>query len=330
MPTWVCRLTGMIRVSNRVIQLSWLLVSAALALFALGSIFTAVQTVLADARLETGPPVQPAAPAPPTQHPRSAFAALSSSPVFGALSERPGAARPVRAPTPVLANLQETNLKLRLVGTVSTGPGIGFAIIENQAARTQKLYEIGDSIVDGAMLHGVYEQLVVLIRNGRQEVLKMLTGAMAVPPGASAGTRVQRSFTRAGRSRASAVGGRNRRVPQATGPVRRINDNLRVIVGDRFQREIGPDLLQTIDSVYTEPRMVGGQPSGLVLRDLGRGDVLSSLGFQEGDVVISVNGRRVNSQQDLIAMGDTMMSANDIRVQVIRKNLPRHLIFKVR
>ncbi len=317
----------MIRVSNRVIQLAWLVVSFALVLMALTSIFTTVQTVLADGRPAAAPPAPPPPPTTPVQLPSARFAALRASPVFGALSERPAPAPRPKPQGPVLENLRETTLKLRLVGTVALGPGAGYAIIENQTARTQKLYEIGDTIVEGALLHGVYEQLVVLIRNGRQEVLKMLAGAMAVPPGASSGTRVARSFaSRTPRN----LRGQRRQPAAATDPIRRINDNLRVINGDAFQRELGPDLLQTIDSVYTEPRMVGGQNSGLVLRDLGRGNLLTSLGFQAGDVVISVNGQRVNSQQDLIAMGDTMMSANDIRVQIIRNNLPRHLIFKVR
>lgn len=319
----------MIRFSNRVVRLAWLLVSLVLVLLALGSVAGAVRTLLADVQSTTEPPVPPPVPALPTQLDRATFAALSTSPVFGALSADPGP-RPVRAAVvPDLDRLAATKLKLRLVGAVTTGPGLGFAIIENKTARTQKLYDIGDTIIEGAVLQAVYEQRVVLLRNGQQELLAMLQDAVPGAPGSSR-SRVRPVLTsRRGPVRSAGRAGRDGAGGERSA-IRRINDNLRVINAEQFQREMGPDLLPTLDSVYTEPRMVGGQPSGLVLRDLGQGQLLASLGFQAGDVVVSLNGKRVNSQQDLLALNTTLQSANDIRVQIIRNNLPRHLIFKVR
>ena len=315
----------MFRASKSVIRLGWLAMSAVLVLAALASVATAVQTVLASRTLPDARPVSTPPPALPADPNRTTYAGLSTSPVFGTLTPRTDVM--AAPPEPVMEDLPVTTLKLRLVGVIAGDKANAMAVIENQKARVQNTYAIGDPIVEGAILDAIFEQRVVLVRNGRREVLEMHLEAVAIPASANSGTRVQAS-TASGRRRAPQLRAGAR--TSQTGAIRRINDNLRVINREEFEREIGGDLIQSVTSVRTEPRMVGGAPSGVTMSDLGRGDTLAQLGFQAGDVVVSVNGQRVNSEQDLALLAESLRSASDVRVQVIRGNLPRTLIFKVR
>ena len=321
----------MILVSHRVIRLGWGGVSALLLLVCLMSVWGAVRTVL-DAPEATDSGATRITPPPePTQHPRAMYAALSGSPLFGGLTAAPPVEEkgPELPPNPI-DNLPETSLKLRLVGAVARLQGTSYAVIENLQSRIQKTHVPGDVVLPGTTLEAVYDQRVVIVRGGRREVLSMLQGAAASPFGATSGTRVTAG---AARGRLLPTRGAGRSAASSTGPrpaIRRINANLRVLDRESFEREYGRDVLQAVTSVSAEPRLVNSQPSGVTLRDLGRGDLLESLGFERDDVVISVNGSRVNSAQDLAALGDHLGSSTDIRVQIIRQNLPRTLIYKVR
>lgn len=318
----------MIPVSKRVVRLGWLFAGAVLVLICLSSVWTAVTTVL-DAPHLTGSEVAPATPPPaPTAHPRETFVALSGSPIFQGLSTEP-APTAVAAPEPTeLEGLDETPLKLRLVGTVVRPAGESLAIIENEASRTQKTYLPGDVVVPGATLQEVHDQVVVIVHNGRREKLTMLEGAETVALGATSGTRVASGARSFASAQQTPMLGERASQPQPA--IRRINANLRVLNREAFVQEYGADAMRTIGTVSAEPRLVEGQPAGLVLNDLGRGDLLGSLGFAPQDVVVSVNSQRVNSIQDFEALEQLLSDASDVRVQIIRENLPRTLIYKIR
>lgn len=321
----------MTRIPKRLIELGGAAAFVLLAVFVVASVVSAARTVYAGAGYDVAPPPAPVAPSLPARPIATTFDGLSGSPVFGALVETVPVAKPEPIVPPV-EDLRKSTLNLRLVGAVAGPPDQSFAIIEDKTARTQRTYSVGDEVTDTATLDAIHVQRVVLLRrNGEREALDMLEEAVAAPLGASRGTRVATSVRATpglGHGRGQMPPGEPP-APTETAAVRRINDNLRVINREQFQQEM-PDLVDAIRGVYTEPRMVGGQASGVTMKDLGRGDAFSTLGFEAGDVVVSVNGQRINSDQDLALLAESMATATDIRVQIIRNNLPRTLIYKVR
>jgi S1-C subfamily serine protease len=61
-----------------------------------------------------------------------------------------------------------------------------------------------------------------------------------------------------------------------------------------------------------------GRPAGLELRGIGEGTVPAALGFEEGDIIESVNGHPVNTPEDLIGLVETLQGAKRVQVRVRR------------
>lgn len=68
--------------------------------------------------------------------------------------------------------LEPTKLKLTLMGTISGNEKDSRAIISDEVKRQQDIYQVGDSI-QGAMIKSVERGTVVLVVNGKDEVLTL-------------------------------------------------------------------------------------------------------------------------------------------------------------
>ena len=69
-------------------------------------------------------------------------------------------------------NLQSTSLNIVLMGTVNGGDGASRAIILDKSTRKQELYEQGDAI-QGALVKEILRGKVILVYNGKDEMLDM-------------------------------------------------------------------------------------------------------------------------------------------------------------
>ena len=111
----------------------------------------------------------------PSRRTRSSTSATCSTPSKGAPTERS------------TSDAKRTDLNVKLWGTaVGADPSRSYAIIEDQAARRQALYRVGDSILDAATLLARVEwDRVVLDRNGDEEVLEMSSARGSATTGAA-------------------------------------------------------------------------------------------------------------------------------------------------
>jgi len=304
-------------VSKRIIRLGWVLLSALLVVFCGASVVQAVAAFTGGDAL--GEIKTPAGPERPVQHGATMYAALENSPIFIQAAE-PTPTPPVNGGDKDDGDVPPiTDLDLVLVGVVRNADGSGVAVILNKRSRTQDTYAVGEEVLPNVSVTRIGATHVVLNNKGRTEALEMLLEGEGDSSGPSRSVVERRPPV-------------NRQEPgdENSAAIRRINDNLRVISRESFEREYGANAANIITSTATETRFVGDQPSGLILRDLGRGNLMSDLGFLRDDVIVAVQGRRTNEPADLEAIGEFLSSASDVRVQIVRDNLPRTLIFKVR
>ncbi len=76
-------------------------------------------------------------------------------------------------PVPIkIGTLKQTELKLKLWGTVSGLGGQTYAVIEEAKSRQQNLYKVGDA-VQNATVKMVFREKVILSVNGQDEVLEI-------------------------------------------------------------------------------------------------------------------------------------------------------------
>ncbi len=259
-----------------------------------------------------------------TQAPVSAVA---SSPTRAPVART--AAPAAAAAIPPSRQLPPARRDLRLLGTITGRPEERIALIEKAASGAQDIYSLGDTIQAGVRLVRIEANSVVLDRRGRLEVLH-LTGS-ELPGEATAGSgrtgadvptpgpyRVYNEMSHVGPA-ADAHAARPRKTS--------LDEHLRLVPAT-FQREHGMTLATALLSAAVGPRVINGMPAGLTLRDLGSGGVLTSLGFHEGDVLLSATGVPLDRPSDLAILAEDFEGGRRMWVRIERGGAPRYLLYE--
>jgi len=217
---------------------------------------------------------------------------LNDSNLFGEDAEQ--AAPVVQA----VIDAPETTLSLTLKGIVapednSTGRAVPSAIISGNRGEDHT-YQVGQSILDadGATLHSVYADRVLLNRNGRLETLRLpkeLT-ASATPMGMPSP------------------------LPQAAPP----QGSLREVITENATR--------LTDIVRIAPHVQEGQVVGFRVtpgRDRG---TFEALGLQPGDVVTDINGTVLDDPSQGLQVFQTLGESSQANVTVLRDGVPQVIV----
>ncbi len=101
------------------------------------------------------------------QHPFSYYSVINRRNLFNT-----GQKANTQADTVDIKGLKQTNLKLKLLGTVTGNKNKAYAVIEDLKERKQNLYRVGDSL-QNATVKIILREKVVLNINGKDEILGM-------------------------------------------------------------------------------------------------------------------------------------------------------------
>jgi general secretion pathway protein C len=222
---------------------------------------------------------------------------LASYRLFGG----PGAAV---AQASAAINAPETQLKLSLRGTLEgRTPEAGLALIAEEGG-VEKQYRVGES-VSNAQLRAVFKDHVVLAFQGRMETLSlprqnnMLSGAGNQPT----------TMSIANNPSAPISDPSNGFVAPAAGIGAAGWEAVR-------QAAIG-DPLQLASQVTIVPGANGGI-GGVQINATADAQILQRAGLQAGDIIVAVNGQRINSMDQGMAIVQQMQTADQVSVTVKR------------
>lgn len=274
-----------------------LVLLAAIAYFA-ARITTGSIAARVDRRIAGVPAAVPAAPAAPVQ-PETAYAVVYERDVFNA-----GKGAPIERDA---TDAKRSDLNAKLWGTaIAADPANSYAIIEDQAARRQALYRVGDTILDTATLRHVEWDRVVLERNGEEEILEL---ASARGPVASTAT-----------VSAAAAGGER---------IRKTADDKFVI--DRRELE---KTVANLNEVFTQARAVPyfeeGKTIGFRVFAIKPGSVFEKIGLQNGDVIQRVNGVELTDPTKAISLFTELQNEGHIAVDLQRNKATKSFAYDIR
>jgi general secretion pathway protein C len=196
--------------------------------------------------------------------------------------------------------LSLTSLNCSLVGTMVQEEGDGWAVIMDNDDSRQDMVTVG-SHIKGARVVRILKDKVVLNINGKDELLLM--DMEESPETASAA------------------------------PVQRVSSRGRVLtynVSRSLVQQSLNDLTSLMSKVRAEPYFRGGRPDGFRLSRIQPGSLLTSAGFQNGDIIKSVNGRNIATAEDAVRLFDTMKDSSFFRVDIVRDNGPKTIQIRVR
>jgi general secretion pathway protein C len=256
------------------------------------------------------PPPRAAAAAPPqvataAVEPETAYAVIAERDVFNAVKRD----QPERVAGST-DDLKRTDLNLKLWGTaLAHEPSESFAIIEDQAARRQALYRVGDTILEVATLARVEWDRVILTRESGEEEVLDISSARA-----------------SGKDAAAPAGG----APGAASErIKKTADNKFLI--DRRELE---QTVANINEVFTQARAVpffqDGKTVGFRVFAIKPGSVFEKIGLQNGDIINRVNGVELTDPTKAITLFNELQNEGHIAVDLQRNKQSKNFSYEIR
>jgi len=191
-----------------------------------------------------------------------------------------------------------SSLTLKLLGTVVNESGLSWAVIQDLATDRQNMVGVG-SVVAGARVVSIGKDRVVLNVDGREEIL--LLGAEG----------------------ARSASGRGDQQPQESA-------TSTYVLGREVVRENLQNLPALMNQARAEVYFKEGRPEGYLLSQIQKGSILNAVGFQDGDVIRSVNGHEVRSLEDAIALYQKYGDGDSFTIGISRGEKPRTLHVKIK
>lgn len=222
----------------------------------------------------------------------------------------------VKPPPPVAPQpIQETQLRLKLAGTVVGMQSQYYAIIEDLTQRgSQALYQVGDTIQD-ARIAEILPKCVVFDKRGTYERLCF--------PREEPTSNGQLQGTRASSRPA---------------PTDSESDNEGIVRVDHATWRVSRELMQEhfanpvmlSSQARVTPYIVQGERRGFRLSRLQPNSLLQKIGLQHGDVLQKVNGQGISSTGDVLQAYQQLQQAGTVRLEILRRNRPTTLTYEIR
>lgn len=207
-----------------------------------------------------------------------------------------------------VSELKETELKLKLWGTVSGEGEKTYAVIEDQQKRIQNLYRENDSIM-GAVVKRIMREKVVLTVGGKDEVLAMeKTGSGELPAG--------------------------RTSPAPSLPFPRVSGDMteeaqRLSLSRQTVNDAMGDLTGLMDQATIRPHFRNGKPDGLTISRIKRDSIFSQLGLRSGDIITGVDGQSIESVDDALKFYNQLKSSSNVNLQIRRRGMPKQIEYTI-
>ncbi|MCP4624295.1 MAG: PDZ domain-containing protein [bacterium] len=246
-----------------------------------------------------------AAPAPVkyTKRPISDYNVIAGRNIFN-VSAQTGAPEP-KTEKVEIDKLKETDLKLKLWGTVTGQNKRAYAVIEDTKAREQNLYRAGDSI-QNAVVKLILREKVVLRVGESDEILAM----------------EEMRASKGGRSSRTRTGSRPKKLPVSRYP-RKIR-----LKGAQIQKAM-ENLGQLMQQANLRPHMVDGQPAGISITGIKPNAIFRKMRLRNGDVITGVNGSAIDSVEDAVRFVEQLSSGSDIQLQIKRRGREQSLNYSI-
>jgi general secretion pathway protein C len=185
-----------------------------------------------------------------------------------------------------------SSLNLKLLGTVVNESGSSWAVIYDLESDRQEMATVG-SVVAEARVVSIERDRVVLSVNGREEVLLL-------------GQEGPRSASN------------------------KESDTSTYVLSREVVRENLDNLPSLLMQARAELYFKEGRSEGFQLSQIQQGSILKSAGFQDGDVIRSVNGQEVRSLEDAIALYQKFGDSDSFSFGVLRGGKTKTLHVKIK
>jgi general secretion pathway protein C len=197
-----------------------------------------------------------------------------------------------------IETLKQTDLKLKLWGTVTGDSGKTYAVIEEQKGKKQNLYKVGDTI-QNATLKIILREKVVLNVNGKDEILELEKKA-----------------------------GNYKSIISSKKSKRSFSQNI-TIKRSRIDKAV-ENITDLMKQVRIRPHFSNGKPNGLNLSSIRSNSIFSEMGLKSGDIITGVNGKNIKSVDDAQKFYESLKSSSNVQLQLKRKGRQKTINYNIK
>lgn len=270
--------------------------------FAVSAVYTISTAWLAPDELPQSQSGKVALKQPDEAPPLSQYRAITRRNLF---NTSPDSVAPIQAIN--VDDLKETDLNLKLWGTVTGQDRRAYAVIEDTKTRQQNLYRIGDSI-QNATVKLILRQKVVLSVNDRDEVLGMEEIGAA---------KTDRQRPRVARRAASPP-----KLPVSSYP-RQLT-----LRSDQIESAL-ENLDQLMNQARIRPHIEEGKAAGISITGIKPNTIFRRMRLRNGDIITGVNGTPIETVEDAMKIFGDLSSASEVQVEIKRRGRKRVLDYKI-
>jgi len=196
-----------------------------------------------------------------------------------------------------IETLKQTDLKLKLWGTVTGDRGKTYAVIEERKGKKQNLYKVGDSI-QNATVKIILREKVVLTVNGKDEILEL-----------EKGTGDYKSIISSKKSKKSFSQSISLKRSKIEKAVNNVNNLMK--------------------QVKIRPHFYNGKPDGLILSRIQPNSLFTEMGLKSGDIITGVNGKKIKTVDDALKFYESLKSSSDVQLQLKRKRRQKTINYNI-
>lgn len=196
-----------------------------------------------------------------------------------------------------IENLQPTDLKLKLLGTVTGDKKEAYAVIEEAAGKRQNLYRIGDTI-QKATLKMIFREKVVLRVNGKDEIL---------------GIEEIRDSQKTG-------GFSKRSIPESSQNITLKRSQIETAV---------KDVNKLMKQIRVRPHFTNGEPDGFRLTGIRPNSIFYKMGLKSGDIISGVDGKTIESVDDALKFYQNLQSSSNMQLQIKRRGRMKTIDYNI-
>lgn len=186
-----------------------------------------------------------------------------------------------------LFDSDQKNTDFDLKGTVAYNSSFGFIVIEERGNHKQKLYRMGDKI--GAAKLIKITRNTATLKSGEQEITLKIKATME-------GTLLPNS----------PASGKYQAPPRSLNLSKKaVNENL-------------SDLKSIMSQAVVRPFLNEGVQNGYIISNIAPNSLYEKMGMQNGDIIIDINNKPMQSADNLLQMVNLMQSGSSITLNVKR------------
>jgi general secretion pathway protein C len=218
---------------------------------------------------------------------------------------------------------QASELNMKLLGAmVAAQPDYSMALIKNEDINQTLVVGVGDLVTDGAEIIEIRRDRVLIERNGQIEYIRMDKTIGADPSATTATATAPRRPSVSPRP-----------APRAKKPsgnaVKKVDDDKFRVERDAIDKHV-QDRKQLARQGRVVPNIKDGEREGLKMVGISPDSVYTQLGIQSGDVLRSVNGKKVNSSHQAMELFEAMKDRDSVTVEIERRGQKKRIQYDVR